>query len=118
MSKAGIQSNRGDGYLFSRSTYTGKAMRAVAQDRRTAALMSINVGWIDFLTFGLGAGCAGIAGALLLPLFPVYPTVGLNLVIVAFVVVILGGLGSLWGALFLSRPHISSAACKFAHSSL
>src|ERR1035437_11185930 len=74
-------------------------MRAVAQDRRAAALMSINVGWIDFLTFGLGAGCAGIAGALLLPLFPVYPTVGLNLVIVAFVVVILGGLGSLWGAL-------------------
>lgn len=86
-------------YLFLRSSYTGKAMRAVAQDRRAAALMSINVGRIDFLTFGLGAACAGIAGALLMPLFPVYPTVGLNLVLVAFVVVILGGLGSLWGAL-------------------
>ncbi|MER1966743.1 branched-chain amino acid ABC transporter permease [Castellaniella sp. GW247-6E4] len=86
-------------YLYLRQSYTGKAMRAVAQDRRAASLMSINVSRIDFLTFGLGAGCAGIAGALLLPLMPVYPSVGLNLVIVAFVIVVLGGMGSLWGAL-------------------
>ncbi|MDS1139583.1 branched-chain amino acid ABC transporter permease [Pusillimonas sp. SM2304] len=86
-------------YLFLRRSYLGKAMRAVAQDRRAAALMSINVSRIDFLTFGLGAACAGIAGALLVPLMPVYPTVGFNLVLIAFVVVILGGLGSLWGAL-------------------
>lgn len=86
-------------YVFLRTSYLGKAMRAVAQDRRAAALMSINVSRIDLLTFGVGAACAGIAGTLLMPLFPVYPTVGLNLVLVAFVVVILGGLGSLWGAL-------------------
>jgi|ERR1039457_1144903 branched-chain amino acid transport system permease protein len=86
-------------YVFLRSSYTGKAMRAVAQDRHAATLMSINVSKIDFLTFGLGAACAGIAGTLLMPLFPVYPTIGLNLVLVAFVIVILGGLGSLWGAL-------------------
>lgn len=86
-------------YLYLRHSYTGKAMRAVAQDRRAASLMAINVSRIDFLTFGLGSACAGIAGALLLPLMPVYPSVGLNLVIVAFVIVVLGGMGSLWGAL-------------------
>ncbi|MFA7437670.1 branched-chain amino acid ABC transporter permease [Castellaniella sp.] len=86
-------------YLYLRYSYTGKAMRAVAQDRRAASLMSINVSKIDFLTFGLGSACAGIAGALLLPLMPVYPSVGLNLVIIAFVIVVLGGMGSLWGAL-------------------
>lgn len=86
-------------YLFLRASYTGKAMRAVAQDRRAATLMGINVSKTDSLTFGLGAACAGIAGALLMPLMPAYPTVGLNLVIVAFVIVVLGGMGSLWGAL-------------------
>lgn len=86
-------------YLYLRASYTGKAMRAVAQDRRAASLMSIDVSRIDLLTFGLGSMCAGVAGALLMPIMPVYPTVGLNVVLIAFVVVILGGLGSLWGAL-------------------
>lgn len=85
--------------LFMRTTFLGKAMRAVAQDRRAASLMSIDVGRIDRVTFGLGAGCAGLAGALLAPLFPVFPTIGVNLVLISFVVVILGGLGSVEGAL-------------------
>lgn len=86
-------------YLFLRTSYLGKAMRAVAQDRRAAALMAINVQSVDLFTFGLGTACAGLTGALLAPLFPVFPTIGINLVLIAFVVVILGGLGSITGAL-------------------
>lgn len=84
---------------FLRLSLTGKAMRAIAQDRRAASLMSIDVKRIDMLTFGLGTACAGLAGALLAPVFPVFPTAGVNLVLICFVVVILGGLGSVEGAL-------------------
>ncbi len=86
-------------YVFLKTSYTGKAMRAVAQDRRSASLMSIDVKGVDLFTFGLGTACAGLTGALLAPMFPVYPTVGINLVLIAFVVVVLGGLGSIAGAL-------------------
>lgn len=85
--------------IFLRLSLTGKAMRAIAQDRRAASLMSIDVKRIDMLTFGLGTACAGLAGALLAPVFPAFPTVGVNLVLICFVVVILGGLGSVEGAL-------------------
>jgi branched-chain amino acid transport system permease protein len=85
--------------LFLRTSMTGKAIRAVAQDRRSASLMGINVRHVDMLAFGLGTACAGIAGALLAPMFPVFPTIGVNLVLIAFVVVVLGGLGSIGGAL-------------------
>ena len=85
--------------IFLRLSLTGKAMRAIAQDRRAASLMSIDVKRIDMLTFGLGTACAGLAGALLAPVYPVFPTAGVNLVLICFVVVILGGLGSIEGAL-------------------
>ncbi len=85
--------------IFLRLSLTGKAMRAIAQDRRAASLMSIDVKRIDMLTFGLGTACAGLAGALLAPVFPAFPTVGVNPVLSCFVVVILGGLGSVEGAL-------------------
>ncbi|MDT3679258.1 MAG: branched-chain amino acid ABC transporter permease [Burkholderiaceae bacterium] len=86
-------------YVFLKTSYLGKAMRAVAQDRRAAALMCINVKSVDLFTFGLGAACAGFTGVLLAPLFPVFPMIGLDLVLIAFVVVVLGGLGSVTGAL-------------------
>jgi branched-chain amino acid transport system permease protein len=85
--------------LFLRYTYLGRAMRAVAQDRQAAYLMSINVDFMDFFTFSLGISLAGIAGTLMMPIYPVFPTVGATLVIIAFVVVVLGGLGSMGGAL-------------------
>lgn len=85
--------------LFLRTSMMGKAIRAVAQDRRSASLMGIDVRRVDMLTFGLGTACAGLAGALLAPMFPVFPTIGVNLVLIAFVVVVLGGLGSIGGAL-------------------
>jgi branched-chain amino acid transport system permease protein len=86
-------------YLFLKYTYLGKAIRAVAQDRQAASLMSINVGLLDLITFGIGIACAGIAGTILIPIYPVYPTIGFPLALIAFVVVVLGGLGSMTGAL-------------------
>lgn len=85
-------------HLFLRFTYVGKAIRAVAQDRE-ATSMTIDVDSIDLLTFSIGICLAGVGGTLLMPIYPVFPTVGQTLVIIAFVVVVLGGLGSVGGAL-------------------
>lgn len=81
-----------------RNTMTGKAVRAVAQDRRAARLMGINVERTYMLTFGVGAGLAGMAGALLAPIFTLSPGIGGNFILAAFAVVVLGGLGSVAGA--------------------
>jgi branched-chain amino acid transport system permease protein len=86
-------------YAFLRLTYAGKAVRATAQDRDAAVLMGIDIKRIYLLTFAIGLACVGVAGALLVPLYPIYPTMGVPLAIIAYVVVVLGGLGSLGGAL-------------------
>jgi branched-chain amino acid transport system permease protein len=79
-------------------TLFGKAVRAVAQDRRAAQLMGINVERAYMATFGVGAALAGLAGALLTPIYTLSPQIGGNFIIAAFAVVVLGGLGSVWGA--------------------
>jgi branched-chain amino acid transport system permease protein len=86
-------------FLFLRKTQIGAAIRATAQDRQTAAVMGIEVPRVYNLTFGLGIACAGLAGALLTPMYPAFPSVGLGYALIAFVVVILGGLGSFPGAI-------------------
>jgi branched-chain amino acid transport system permease protein len=73
-------------------------MRAVAQNRPIAALMGIRVERVSAIAFALGAACAGLGGALLLPVFYTYPTVGEPLQIRSFVIVVLGGMGSIEGA--------------------
>jgi branched-chain amino acid transport system permease protein len=85
--------------VFLRRTVGGTAMRAVAQDRGTAALMGINVRRVYLLTFGLSAALAGMAGALLAPTYAATPTIGFQFVLPAFAVVVLGGLGSIPGSL-------------------
>jgi branched-chain amino acid transport system permease protein len=85
-------------FLYLKKTYTGKAIRAVAQNRTAATLMGINIRQIYLFTFGLGTALVGIAGALLMPIYYVFPTVGGLFVLTAFVVVVLGGLGNLTGA--------------------
>ena len=82
-----------------RATYVGKAVRATVQDREAAALMGIPVPRLFLLTFAFGSALIGLAGCIMLPLFSVFPTVGLNFVIIAFVIVVLGGMGSVEGAL-------------------
>jgi branched-chain amino acid transport system permease protein len=84
--------------IFLSHTMAGKAVRAVIQDHRAARAVGINVERTYYLAFGTGAALAGIAGALLLPVYSVTPWIGGNFVLAAFAVVVLGGLGSVWGA--------------------
>lgn len=86
-------------FAFITYTHTGKSIRATVQDRRAAQLMGINIDRVFLLTFAVGSLVVGIAGALLAPIYPVYPTVGGNFGVISFVVVVLGGLGSMPGAL-------------------
>ena len=85
--------------FFLKKTFTGKAIRAATQNRVSAQLMGVNLNHIYMITFGLGAMTLGIAGAVLMPVYEVFPTIGGLFVLVTFVVVILGGLGSIAGAL-------------------
>jgi branched-chain amino acid transport system permease protein len=86
-------------FLFLQRSYLGKAIRCTAQDRTAALLMGINIDRVYLVTFAIGSALVGVAGALLAPLYPVFPTVGTYFVLAAFVVVVLGGLGNLTGAL-------------------
>lgn len=85
-------------YLLINRTRLGVAMRATFQDPDTAALMGVNNGLMYTLTFAIGSGLAAIAGALLAPIFLVYPTMGDLVSLKAFAIVILGGLGNIAGA--------------------
>jgi branched-chain amino acid transport system permease protein len=85
-------------YLVIQKTKLGKAMRATFQDRDTAALMGVQIGSINTVTFALGSALAAAAGALLGPVFVAYPSMGDLAASKAFAIVILGGLGSIPGA--------------------
>ena len=89
-------------FAFLRWSYTGKVMRATAQDRQASSLMGIDTDRIYALTWAVGITCVGAAGVLLSPIYPVYPTAGLQFVLIAFVAVVLGGLGDMAGALIAS----------------
>jgi branched-chain amino acid transport system permease protein len=71
-------------------------------EQQTAQSVGINLARVFTLTLALGLGLAGLAGALIAPLFNVYPTVGFPLTIKAFAITILGGLGNVGGALLAS----------------
>jgi branched-chain amino acid transport system permease protein len=84
--------------VFLKVSLQGKAIRAVAQDRKAAQLMGIDVERVYTISFGVGAALAGLAGCLLSPLYTLSPQIGTNFILPAFVVVVLGGLGSVLGA--------------------
>ncbi|MGH7895455.1 MAG: branched-chain amino acid ABC transporter permease, partial [Candidatus Binatia bacterium] len=86
-------------FAFMRLSYTGKVMRATAQDRDASALMGIDTDRVYGITWAVGIACVGVAGVLLAPVYPVYPTAGLQFVLIAYVAVVLGGLGDMAGAL-------------------
>ena len=86
-------------WLILSLTDTGKAIRAVAREKLGAELAGIDVGHIDAVTFGLGTACLAIAACLLIPTYYVNPHVGNAFVLIAFTIVVLGGMGSVMGAL-------------------
>jgi branched-chain amino acid transport system permease protein len=86
-------------WLFLGRTDLGRAVRATSQNAEAAVLMGIDVERVQTLTFGLGTALAGVAGVLLAPSLYLYPTVGEILIVKCFVIVVLGGLGSVPGAI-------------------
>lgn len=85
-------------WYFLARTKLGWALRAVALDREASALQGININRISMIAIGVGAGMAGLAGALMAPLTNINPHMGHNVIITAFIVTIVGGVGSLSGA--------------------
>lgn len=85
-------------YLFLQYTKTGKAIRAVSQNRDAALLMGINVKFIYLLTFGLGAAVTAVAGVFLTPNYKMIPAIGQSYSVIAFVIVVLGTMGNFLGA--------------------
>jgi branched-chain amino acid transport system permease protein len=84
-------------FLIIKKTWFGRIIRAASQDREMAELNGVNTTWLNMFSFGLGCALAGAAGVILTPVFPVTPTAGLPVALTAFVVVVLGGMGSMWG---------------------
>jgi len=92
-------------WFFLSRTETGRAIRATAMDKEVARLMGVNVREIYAITFGIGAAITGLAGAFVSPFVIIYPEMGLGYTILAFCVVVLGGMGYmpgvLWGGFIL-----------------
>ncbi len=85
-------------YFFLVHTRLGKAIRAAAQDPEAAGLMGVNINRVLALCFGLGAMMAGVAGALISMSYQITATMGLEYTVIAMIVVVLGGLGSILGS--------------------
>lgn len=107
-------------FAFLNWTDLGRAIRAVAQNPRGAALVGVNVRRVYLVTFGLGCACVGVAGPLLVPLYYVHPEVGSLFLLVAFLVVVMGGMGHFVGALLagLIIGVVESLAGLFVSASL
>jgi branched-chain amino acid transport system permease protein len=85
-------------WLFLKRTRLGIALRAAAQDPEAAALQGISINQISRIAMGVGAALAGVAGALTAPLVRTFPYMGHSVIVTAFIVIIVGGMGSLEGA--------------------
>ena len=85
-------------YIFLARTRIGKGIRAAAQDPSTASLMGVNINRVLALCFGFGAAMAGLAGVLYSMRIPLNPAMGLQYTVIAIIVIVLGGLGSIPGA--------------------
>ena len=86
-------------YAFMKFTFLGKALRAVSQDRETAALMGINPNQLIMLTFVIASALAGMSGAMLGPVLVLTPFAGTTVIVKAFAIVIIGGFGNVEGTI-------------------
>ncbi|MGZ6142431.1 MAG: branched-chain amino acid ABC transporter permease [Myxococcales bacterium] len=98
MAAAGAVLTTGLLWLLLSRTSTGRALLATAEDKQAAALMGIDPDRMFALAWGIGAACVGVAGALLSTFYYVFPQVGSQFALIAFVAVALGGFGSVLGA--------------------
>ena len=89
-------------YAYLKKSYVGKALRAVSQDPEAAQLMGISRMNIYLISCGLGCGLAGVAGALFSTIYAIYPEMGFTFTVLAFCIVVLGGMGSFKGVLIAS----------------
>jgi branched-chain amino acid transport system permease protein len=106
--------------LFLSKTEMGRAIQATAQDKELARLMGVKVRKVYAITFGIGAAITGLAGSLLSTYFIIYPQMGLAYTVIAFCVVVLGGMGyipgALWGGLILGV--VQSLTATYLHAGL
>jgi branched-chain amino acid transport system permease protein len=86
-------------YLAMRYTYLGKSIRATGQNPLAAQLVGINTNVARLVTFGVSSALLGIAGPMLIPVYSTYPTIGNDFILIIFIVIVLGGLGSYRGAI-------------------
>lgn len=87
-------------HFFLKRTRTGKAMRAISQNREASQIVGIDVDRIYMITFAIGSAFAGLAGSIVGPIYIIYPTMGALLCLKAFACVIMGGFGSVKGAIY------------------
>ncbi|HSM57977.1 MAG TPA: branched-chain amino acid ABC transporter permease [Candidatus Sulfomarinibacteraceae bacterium] len=85
--------------LIINKTWLGKALRAVSQDKQAAAVVGINPGVMNSVAFAMGVGLAAVAGALLAPVFSITPDVGAVPAIRSYIIIVLGGMGSIPGSI-------------------
>jgi branched-chain amino acid transport system permease protein len=107
-------------YILLYKSDVGRAIQATAQDKEVARLMGVKVHRIYAITFGIGAAITGVAGSLIATYFIIYPQMGLPYTIIAFCVVVLGGMGyipgALWGGLVLGV--VQSLTATYLNSGL
>jgi branched-chain amino acid transport system permease protein len=86
-------------FIFLYFTHLGMAIRGVADEKLGAMTAGINVGRIYYIAIGIGMACIAVSGTAIIPIESVFPTLGANYTLLCFVIVVLGGMGNLWGCL-------------------
>lgn len=88
-------------YAFMKFTFTGKALRAVSQDRETAGLMGINQNFLIMITIVIASALAGMSGAMLAPMLVLTPYSGTSVILKAFAIIVIGGFGNMEGTIIV-----------------